>query len=154
MLALRWDESIMGCQLAATEAGLTTDEGLETAVWISLFTDRRAGPEDAARIPKGASRRGWWADALRAPGAPPIGSRLWLLDFSRVTPETVRLAGEYAAEALAWLVTDGIAAQVSARAIRLRADAIGIETTITRPGDDQAEPFRRLWEVTAASLGG
>lgn len=91
---------------AAGNLALASD--IEAAIWISLFTDRRARPDDV--IPDGTDdRRGWWADT---DAEKPIGSRLWLLDRAKHLPETLRRAEDYAREALAWLVEDGVGARV------------------------------------------
>jgi phage gp46-like protein len=99
-------------------AGLGVDRGLATAVIVSLFSDRRARQDD--RLPGGADdRRGWWGDAM-----PPrdgtsqvmqgdrIGSRLWLLEREKVTRETLARAKDYVAEAVAWMVRDGLARRI------------------------------------------
>lgn len=88
---------------------LASGNDLETTVLISLFTDRRADPDDV--IPDGSGdRRGWWGDLYEDE---PIGSKLWLLDRSKKT-EKVRLAAkDYIDAALAWLVSGGIARSVT-----------------------------------------
>jgi phage gp46-like protein len=84
---------------------LATGDDLQTAIIISLFSDRMAQPGDV--IPDGSNDpRGWWAD-----GAVPIGSRMWLLRRSKQIPETSQLAYTYIAEALQWLIDDGVVAQ-------------------------------------------
>jgi phage gp46-like protein len=85
---------------------------LVTAVYVSLFTDRRAGRDD--KLPPGETdRRGWWGDLL---DDQPIGSRLWLLRRAKRLPETLRLAQDYMREALAWLISDSIAARIDVAA--------------------------------------
>lgn len=136
-------------------AVLDTDGGLETAVIVSLFTDRRARPDD---VPPGAAddRRGWWADALppSVDGQPlkddRIGSRLWLLSREKVTAETVRRARDYCLEALAWLKEVGLA-----RAVEVETEAQGSRLaaliTITRPdGQTETVRFDSLWEAQDA----
>lgn len=94
--------------------GLATDADLETAVVLSLFTDALAEPDDV--IPdRSDDRRGWWANQ-DAPEDLELGSRLWLLSREKSTEDTRRRAEEYAAEALAWLLTDGVAARVDVEA--------------------------------------
>ncbi len=93
------DWSLMGAQLRA-------DTDLETAILISLFTDRVANPDDV--IPDGSSDpRGWWGD-LDEDYA--IGSRLWLLSRAKQTPETLAHAQDYISEALQWLIDDDVVA--------------------------------------------
>lgn len=89
-------------------ADLAGGTDLETAVLISLFTDRRADPDDA--IPDGTTDpRGWWGDMDEDR---PIGSKLWLLERAKAT-EAVRLqAQDYISDALQWLVDDGVAEAV------------------------------------------
>lgn len=91
-----------------TGSVLASGSDLETAVLISLFTDRRADPDDA--IPDGSGDpRGWWGDLYEAT---PIGSKLWLLDRAKKTEATRQRAQDYIEAALAWLIDDGIAAAV------------------------------------------
>lgn len=94
---------------------LAADDGLETAVIISLFTDRRAADDDT--LPDGSGdRRGWWADTYPDIPGDRIGSRLWLLSREKDLRAVVHRAREYAEEALGWMVDDGIAARVEVRA--------------------------------------
>ena len=89
--------------------GIVIDEGrdLETAVYLSLFLDAPAQPGDD--VPPDSTRRGFWADAYSADGDV-TGSRLWLLERSKVTAVNVANAKTYAEEALAWMegAPDGI----------------------------------------------
>lgn len=84
---------------------LATVAGLTTAVIISLFTDRQADPDDV--LPDGGTdRRGWWADTT-------MGSRLWLLSREKEISAVLGKARQYAEEALAWLLDDGVASAVT-----------------------------------------
>lgn len=104
---IEWDQTTGLGDLATDSHGMTAlDGGLETAVILSLYSDRRAADGDDLQI--GASRRGWWGDSLADDGDQ-WGSRLWLLDRSKSTEETLELAKLYAEEALAWMLEDGIA---------------------------------------------
>lgn len=109
---------------------LLADDGLETAVVLSLFTDRVA--EDGEAPP--AERRGWWADAYADIPGDLVGSRLWLLWREKQTPQTLARAEAYAREALQWLVDDGVAGAVAVTAEWVRAGVLGLGITITRSG--------------------
>ena len=62
-----------------SNGSLASGNDLETAVIISLFTDRRAAPSDV--IPDGTGDpRGWWADVDTNGNLDEWGSRLWLID--------------------------------------------------------------------------
>lgn len=112
---------------------------LTTAVLISLFTDAPADGDDI--IPDGTVfRRGWWADTS-------MGSKLWLLERSKAMPAVADLVRQYAMAALAWLVTDRIAAEVEAQAQWFNSTMLVLTVTITR---GSARPvsirFANLWD--------
>jgi len=107
--------------------GLDSQEPLIRAVMISLFTWRRANPDDD--LP-GSEKQGWWGDSFPVEPNDRIGSRLWLLSRAKLLPETVAKAKEYAEEALAWLVTDGIAARVVVEAERRGIDTLALACRI------------------------
>lgn len=93
--------------------GFDSTDPLVRAVMISLFTWRRANPDD--ELPDtsaSAQRMGWWGDNYPEVINDRIGSRLWLLGRAKIVPDTLIRAKAYAEEALKWLVDDGIAARV------------------------------------------
>ncbi|MDR1946631.1 MAG: phage GP46 family protein [Desulfovibrio sp.] len=111
-----------------TERDLRGDDGLLTAVIISLFTDRRALPDDALpdeRIGLPSDRRGWWGDILPEPGDP-LGSRLWLLWREKDMDVVVERARQYADEALQWIVRDGLVGERRVTASRVQGGYLGI----------------------------
>lgn len=123
MIKLAWDPTRQGAVIARTETGaLAEDDTLQTCVILSLFLDRLAEADDALPDTSGAlfARRGWVGDAIAMRAgeatADRTGSRLWLLSRAKQAAETLRLAEDYAAEALAWLEADGLATGVSTAA--------------------------------------
>jgi phage gp46-like protein len=97
---LHGDWNLVGAQLQS-------GGDLETAFLISLFTDRVANIDDV--IPDGTTDpRGWWADDQERP----IGSRLWLLERVKLTNAVAARAKDYAAEALKWLIDDGVLVRI------------------------------------------
>lgn len=133
--------------LALAEGDLLGDDGLQTAVTISLFTDAPARRDD--RLPDAGptstgDRRGWWGDALDDIAAfDPIGSRLWLLsrekeileDMDKVIPR----ARQYAEESLAWLTRDGHVASVIVSVTVPQPSVLAIGVQTTRPGTGAGE---------------
>lgn len=95
--------------------GLDSSQPLVRAVIISLFTWRRARPDDD--LP-GDQRMGWWGDTYPVVPNDRIGSRLWLLSRAKLTAETVERAREYAQEALQWLLDDNVVARIDVEAER------------------------------------
>lgn len=121
---------------------LGEDDGLETAVVLSLFTDRLAGDDDV--LPSGSDRRGWWGDTFADVPGDRIGSRLWLLSREKVLPSVLVRAREYAKEALQWLVDDGVAREVNVVAEHVTVNAppgtLGLQVEVVR----SAEPVARF----------
>lgn len=138
-IALVWNAQLGRADLQMNGGDLLADTGLQTAVIISLFTDRLAEPGDV--IPDGsADRRGWWGDMPVDPAAQDagpqdlIGSRLWLLHRALQTQNTLNRAEAYAKEALAWMISDGIAGSVEAVATFPRLGWIELTVTIDQQG--------------------
>lgn len=149
-LALFWDNALFGADLALVDGQLATDDGLRTAVIISLFTDRRAEPDDELPEP-GADRRGWWADDIAEVDGDRIGSRLWLLRRAKFTGAVIGRARDYAREALAWLIEDGICRTVDVEAVGIRPDTLAITVAIVRPSGQRGR-FDFTWDATALSF--
>ena len=155
-IALLFDSATGTADLALSGGDLVTYDGLRTAVIISLFTDARARDDDP--LPQdGADRREWWGDCANDDPNDRIGSRLWLLAWEKAVDATAIRARDICREALAWLVTDGIAASVDivcslARVTAARATAaLRIAITIVRPsGARLAIDF--LWDAEANRL--
>ena len=128
-LKLTWN----GWGADATVEGhdLVFEDGMATAVILSLFLDARARADDA--LPDGGTdRRGFWAATV----APAVvrdrtGSRLGLLSRENTLPDVLRRAHDYAAEALRWLVEDGVASRVDVSAAMPRLGLLSLAVNIT-----------------------
>ena len=136
-----------GIEVLATWA-VELEDTLQTAVILSLFTDRRAGPDDV--LPRRATdRRGWvgeefFGTGLRAGDA--WGSALWLVHTGKAVPAMLEQARFAAQEALAWMVRDGIASriEVSTSWVGARADRLAVRPSIYQP--QQTSPvYDVLW---------
>ena len=111
-----------------------------TAVYVSLFTDRRARPDD--RLPTGDSDpRGWWGEAL---DGKPRGSWLWLYQRAKRLPETLKRIRDCIREALAWLVEDDLAARIDVEAEWQGRDRIAALIRIHR-ADGAIETVTASW---------
>jgi phage gp46-like protein len=117
---------------------------LYRAVFISLFTWRRAAPDDA--LPSD-QRMGWWGDGLSLAANDQIGSRLWLLMRSALTQDVIQRANDYCAEALRWIVDDQLASDITVSAERIGLDGLAITVTITRDGEPVELRFADVWKV-------
>jgi phage gp46-like protein len=124
--------------------GMTPEDPLVRAVIISLFTWRRAHPDDVTE----GRKMGWWGDTTSAVTNDRIGSRLWLLAREKVLPATINRAREYARESLEWLIEDGLASRVEVTAERRGTDGIALSATIYRSdGRPLVLRFDDLWET-------
>jgi phage gp46-like protein len=149
-IALRWNAAQLAADLAIEANDLVRDGGLETAVLLSLFTDRRA--EDGDPLPAAATdRRGWWGDAVPVVAGDRIGSRLWLLARSKETPKALERVEEYAREALQWLLDDRVAERVDVTAEIPRPGMLGLTVQIFRPrADPVTYRFNHAWSAQGA----
>ncbi len=100
---------------------LARDDGLETAITVSLFSNRRAEEDDELPDADG-TREGWFGDALLTNGDK-IGSKLWLLGRGKFNNDLLNDAEQYAAEALEWLVEDGVAGGINVTVERVMVQA-------------------------------
>lgn len=138
-IAVIYDPETLTFSWSVTCPGLTRDDGLETAVILSLFSDRLAREDDV--LPSGDDRRGWWADAYAEDEGDAWGSRLWLLSREKQMAEVLRRAEEYAREALAWMIEDRVVASVNCQAEVIRDGVLGLTVTMTR-GKSMATKYR------------
>jgi len=136
MIALAWNNALGAADLALNATGaMAGDDGLQTAVLLSLFLDARARPDDGAE----GHRRGWVGDAFTPEDR--VGSRLWLLKREKQTEETRRRAEDYANEALAWLVEAKLATSVSVTAAWVARSVLGLTVSIATPGGIETSQF-------------
>lgn len=140
-----WPPGAAGGDWAMAGADLATGLDIQTAVVISLFTDREAGADDL--IPDGTQDpRGWCGDAG---GETRIGSRLWLLDRAKATQQALSDARAYILEALQWLIDDGVASRVEATVSWIGAGALGAVVTVLKPdGAALVVRFDNAWNGT------
>ncbi|MEA9997044.1 MULTISPECIES: phage GP46 family protein [unclassified Pseudomonas] len=120
---------------------LASGDDLETAVLISVFSDRLAGDDDV--LPDGSTdRRGFWGD-----DDVPLGSKLWLLDRSRLTTDVANTAKIYIEESLKWIIDDGVASSVKVTMSIVPPRTLGALVVITRgDGTVVSLSFSRLWQ--------
>ena len=146
-LALLWRSGATSADLELVGADLATDEGLRTAIIISLFTDAPARPDDP--LPA-ESRGGWWGDAVPPVAGDRLGSRLWLFRRAKRVASIIVPFREAVLEALAWLIDDGIARRIDAL-VEPRGDVLAFEVIVYR-ADGTEERHGFTWEGTDNGL--
>lgn len=132
MIKLVYDNETQLADLVRDGGNLQTEEGFETAVFISLFTRRQALPDDVLPEPL-SHREGFWADPYADVEGDLIGSRLWLLSRSKTTQEVMNQAKVYAEEALQWFIDDGAATSVEVIVERQPNGRLAFQPQITKP---------------------
>lgn len=149
-VALNWNLNSADIGLVGDDVG--TDEGLQTAVILSLFTDRRAADDDSEAVAD--HRRGWWADEFAAEDGDQIGSRLWLLDRAKTGADLGLRVEEYVREALAWMLRDEVVERIDVTT-ETRGQALGMEVTLHRPGGTPfTMRFDNVWQALKGPITG
>ena len=124
---------------------MSREELLRRAVTISLFTWRRAGPDDPV---DDSDRKGWWGDCVPSVAGDQIGSRLWLLARRTLVAQTLQDAQAYAEEALVWLLDDQIVMAVTVTVERQGNDRMNLRVTLTEQNGETLElNFADTWEL-------
>lgn len=124
-------------------SALPAQDALIRAVVISLFTWRRADPDD---VTDGA-KFGWWGDNFNAELNDRIGSKLWLLAREKITDKTITRAREYTQQALQWLIDDAVASRVDVLVERFGLSGVAIQVTIYQKNQQPITlRFDSAWE--------
>jgi phage gp46-like protein len=120
---------------------LRMDEGLETAILLSLFSDARALEGDD--LPFGSDKRGFWGDVILGYS---FGSKLWTLERGKITNKTLGVIETYMGSALQWMLEDGVVSDVGVSATR-SGDLVLMEVIIYRDGEEPLSTKYSLnWE--------
>lgn len=120
---------------------LETDEGLETALFLSLFVDRY---DETTEDP--TQRRGWWADGIDGTDDR-SGSRLWLAEVAgKLTADLPDKLRTWTREATQWLLDDGVARELDITTT-LTAQGYTLAVDVYRPEKTDPSRFRfsRVW---------
>ncbi len=142
-LKLEYNETTGFCDLVFEENDLKAENGLETALMISLFTDRRA-TNDEREI---GEQRGWFGDLLGETEGDQIGSKIWLLGRAKFTTETNSFLNKYATDACQWMIDDGLVKDVSVEVERYDFETLAFKCAVTK-NDGEKIPFKfsQYWE--------
>lgn len=125
--------------------------GLESALLMSLFSEVRA---DKSEVGDPARQRGWWGNLLNPIQNYQIGSKLWLLEQSRVNYDTQNRALDYAEDGFKWLVEDGIADSITVdTSMNANNSKIYLTIVIYRPQDIVLNYSYSLWQGTQLNYG-
>jgi len=120
------------------------EDGIKSAVIISLFTDRRLPFAGNAPSVKD-DRRGWWGDnTLQSDDR--MGSRLWTLAREKtISSSIIPKAEEIIKEALAWMIEDKVADDVVVVVTKEDNNTLSFKVTLVRPQDEKTSGYNFLW---------
>jgi phage gp46-like protein len=142
--AIRFDLAEAEGDIRLEEGDLLAERGLGTALLLSLFVDGRARPGDVLPF-NDSDPRGWWGDEV----GNEIGSRLWLLSREKQLQSTLRRAKQYADEALAWFVEDGVALEVLVTTEYSGEGVMAIAGELVKPDGARVDfRFEYAWQGT------
>lgn len=136
----RNEDNIFDLSLGS-DGDLVTDGGLETSVYISVLTNKRA---DETEITNSFNRYGWWADTFRDINNT-IGSKLYQLKRAKnITDELekVRLSIQ---QSLKWLVNDGVSFKNTVKAVRTGTYSADFIINIFKPSGVETFNFDFAW---------
>ena len=117
---------------------------LTRAVVISLFTHRRADPDDNADVPMG-----WWGDTWPIVANDRYGSKLWLLQRSKLTNALVNTVCSYLRESLQWMLDDGVVSRIDIDIQRTGINELGNKIVLWRRDGPVTISFNDFWSVIA-----
>ena len=88
---------------------LEKDFGFGTTLGLSIFEKRRA---DDGEVPAPQNKEGWIGNILSEVPGYERGSKLWLLQQSRLSDDIAPRAKNAIEDALDWLIEDGLAKEI------------------------------------------
>jgi phage gp46-like protein len=152
-LLMVYDNTTATGDFVIANGDLAMDDTLDTAVLISLLTDRQADPGDT--LPPGnTDPRGWWGDTafVQSQGDNPldlIGSKLWLR-LGLLTQATLNQMAQDVLQALNWMIEDGVAQSVTCRPVQTGIGSAALPITIARSvgGQTANTSYNAVWNAT------
>lgn len=116
------------------DGDLAVDNGLTSAILISLFSDARDDSQSLS-----LNNRGFWAENENDK----YGSLLWLFYREKIVPATVEKVKQYALQALAWLKEDGIASDIDVNVYRKTTSGLFMEISVFR---GSSKKYDYIWK--------
>ena len=151
-IKMLWDTDLEEGDIQFDKGDLVREDGLETAMLMSLYTDRQADIDDVLLDSNSDDRRGWWGDIVNNTNNDKIGSRLWLLQRATTTDNTLVDAKFYIEECLQWMIDDGVCQDIVVEVERQNRDdgsaTLASKISILKSdGTTTAIKFADLWDA-------
>jgi phage gp46-like protein len=113
----------------------TMDQGLYNAVHLSLF-----------------SAAGWWGNSVSSPSER-VNSEFETINTRTLTNATRLDAEEFARQALAWMIADGIAKKINISATIPAVGMLGLVIEVQQPDRTSTVRYQVSWADFALSMG-
>lgn len=140
----RDSDGVYDCVIEDGDLKLTG--GMDSAIFISLFTDRRANPDEVANP---MDRRGWCGTQNTRDAQGNKGSGIWLYEQRRLDADTTEGVRMEAYQALHWKITDRLAKEIDVTIEKSPHDRrLGLKAAITAANGGVTNIGYQLWEAT------
>lgn len=122
---------------------LSLSDSLQGAVALSLGCFVRSGATGTATLSNQIG--GWWGNALNEL---PMGSEIWKLFSSKISDKSADAAAKMAENALAWMVTDGVAKSIDVTGEAFRT-GVNLRVRVQKPDrTDDTFVYQVNWEAS------
>ncbi len=130
------------------DQSLVDDDGLDTVMTISLFTDAQA---PVGLLPPGADRRGYLFDRFDEEEPDLVtGSLIWTVtEFETLSEQSLASIRRHAEDATAWMIAARAASRIEYQTTRVGDDGAELIALVYKPNDTNS-PYKRTWELKFA----
>lgn len=118
----------------------------ETAILMLLFMEKRASSSESI-LPERA--RGWWGNLLNDDPTFEVGSKIWILEQSRLDSATAEYIRTQAQQSLNYLVEKGFlkSVSVSARVPDMQTGSLYLDVTYSVDGTNSDKIIIDAWKL-------
>lgn len=140
--------------LVIEKGQFATVNSFDTALQMSIYTDKRAA---ASEVAQPQFRRGWFGELLLYKDGYQPGSKLWLLEQARSVPATLSKAIDSVRTSLNWLIDDkhvkDLKVTGSFHLVNGQRDGITVKVDIIYINNQVESLYFKLWQNTGTLNG-
>ena len=142
---IKLDFTGSGFDIALEDGDFANEDGLDTNIWVSLFSDARA---DQTQVIVPENRRGWLGNLAAEVPERQLGGHLWLAEQRRLNQETLNEVIDYIRKSLEWIVIDEIALKIEVSGSIIPRVGIEANVVITSKDGITSDHYIELWRLT------
>lgn len=125
---------------------INTEDFLDTALLMSLLTEKRASPSE---VPDSRARRGWIGNESNADNFE-IGSKIWLFEQARLDRDTLNGITTAAVDGLQWFLDRDFMVNLAVDTALIDG-AVTLQIDIFRPNSPVDRRFFDLWNASGVT---